>query len=341
MPSLGRSAVLLGLVLAAGCGGHGERDGAPGPGAASAALPTGVVAKVGTRLVPASNVAQIASAQRISERAALEVAVADALLALGAEAGPDAKRPAVRMGINGVLARALLHQLWGEAMAKPISAGELTAAAARHWLDVDRPDGFRAVHAVVQVDDQADQATRASARALAERIRVALGPVAEQTRGTSPPARQGVERFRFDSSDRRDPAIDAFLRAVAAIDAGGLRVHSEPLQVVAADGRVLDYDAEPGASYAPEFAAGTAALRERGELSSIVQSSFGYHVIMLLERLPGRHASESELTAELHDGILADRARRAHKQLLAEQRQRIHVEVTSNVDALLAQVKAE
>jgi hypothetical protein len=341
MPSRARSAVLLALALAAGCGGHGAGDGAPGPGAASGALPAGVVAKVGPRLVPAANVAQIASAQGISERAALEVAVTDALLALGAAAGPEANRPEVRMGVTGILVRALLHQLWGEAVAQPISADELAAAAAQHWLDVDRPDGFRTVHALVQVDEKADDATRSRAHALAERIRAALGPTAEQTRSSSPPARAEAERLRFDANDTRDPAIAAFKRAVTALDAGGLGVRVEALPAVAADGRVIDYSAERGATFVPEFSAAAAALRERGEVSAIVQTSFGYHVIMLLERLPGRHASQGELTAELHDGILADRARRAHQRLLSQQRARTHVELASNVDALLAQVKAE
>jgi hypothetical protein len=286
-------------------------------------------------------VAQIVRAQGIEPRAALEAAVSDALLALGATAGPEASRPEVRLGVASVAAHALLRKLQADTAAEPIREEELGREAESRWIDVDRPDGFRTIHAVVQVDEKADEAKRARARELVERIRAALGPVAEQAGSSAPPARQVADKFRFDPSDERDSALAAFRRAAIAVDAGGQQVRVEPLPVVARDGRVIDYGAERGTTFVAEFTEAAAALRSRGQLSPIVVSPFGYHVIMLLERLPGRHATESELRTELRDGILLGRAKRAHQQMLVELRQRIHLERVSNVDALLAQVKVE
>jgi peptidyl-prolyl cis-trans isomerase C len=299
------------------------------------------VAKVGPRLVRAETVAEIARAQGVDLRAALDVAVSDALLALGAESGPEALRPDVRLGVAGVAAHALLRQLQADTADQPITSEELGRATELRWIDVDRPEGFRTVHALVQVDKQADEATRARARDLGERIRAALGAVVEQAGSSTPPVRQGADPFRFDRSAEPDPAIAVFRRAVSAVDAGGERVRMEALPVVAGDGRIIDRASEPGSVFVREFAEAAAALQSRGQVSPVVTSPFGYHVIMLLERLPGRHATESERRAELRGDILIDRAKRAHRQLLSELRQRGHVERALNVDALLAQVKLE
>jgi len=333
--------LLVGAQLAAGCGSGEQRGGSSTGSTATGPLPSGVVARVGPKLVRVETVAQIARAQGIEPRAALEAAVSVALLAQGAAAGPEASRPDVRLGVASVAAHALLRTLQADAAALPITIEELSREAESRWIDVDRPDGFRTIHAVVQVDEKADAAKRARARELAEQIRAALEPVAEQAGSSAPLARQEADQFRFDPSDERDPALAAFRRAAIAVDARGQQVRVEPLPVVAGDGRVIDYGAERGATFVAEFAEAAAALRSRGQLSPIVASPFGYHVIMLLERLPGRHATESELRTELHDAILLGRAKRAHQQLLAQLRQRIRVEPTSNVDALLAQVKVE
>jgi hypothetical protein len=334
-------AALLTLATLFGCSSDDPGASASSAAVPGGALPSGVVAKVGPRLVRAETVAHIARAQGLEPAAALEAAVRDALLAVAAEGGPDAAQPEVRVGVVGVTAQALLRELWADAAAPEISSEELATAAARRWIDVDRPEGFRAVHAVVQLDAKADEATRTRARELAGRIRLAVAPVAEQARAAAAPERTAAERFRFDPRGVSDPAAEAFLRAAGSVDPAGLSVRSEALPVVAADGRVIDLGAEPGSSFAPEFAAAAAELSARGELSPPVSSSFGYHVILLLERLPARHASESELRAELRDGILADRGKRAHQQLLGQLRKGIRVEHATNVDALLAQVNVE
>jgi hypothetical protein len=336
-----RRALLLTALLVAGCGGGKQRDGSPTGSTSAGSLPSGVVARVGTKLVQVETVAQIARAQGIEPRAALDAAVSDALLALGAAAGPVASRPEVRLGVASVGAHALLRKLQADTAAEPITKEELRREAESRWIDVDRPDGLRTIHAVVMADDKADAAKRARARELAERIRAALEPTVDQVGSSAAPARQEADKFRFDPSDERDPALAAFRRAASAVDSGGQQVRIEPLPVVAGDGRVIDYGTEPGATFAAEFAEAAAALRSRGQLSPVVASPFGYHVIMLLERLPGRHATESELRAELHDRILLGRAKRAHQKLLAELRERGHVERASNVDASLAQVRVE
>ena len=323
---------LSALALATSCG-QGSAPSRPATGT----LPLGVVARVGSIEVTAERVARIATARGVDAASARDLAVRDALLVRAAAAqGLDATTD-VRLTVEGELARRLLREVLAEARAQPPTEAELQEAASRRWLDVDRPEGSRTVHAVVLVDPAKDnEATQARARAIAEAIRAAVLPVAE--RAATMPLMEGAPppSARLTANDDPDPLSTAFRRAAAAVPAEGLSVRIEPLGTVAADGRVL----APGDQYYhPEFARAAAALPARGALSPVVTSPAGLHVILLLERTPSLVLTGEARITRLRDDIVNERARAADRKLLAGLKAR--ASVAADAAGLLALVVVE
>ena len=94
-----------------------------------------------------------------------------------------------------------------------------------------------------------------------------------------------------------------------------MEVVVQPLQPFAADGRVVvPGDASP---YDMKFAAGAAGSTEAGATSGVVESSFGWHVIRLIERRPRRSAPFDERRRTSADEIYAMRGREALEALEA------------------------
>jgi peptidyl-prolyl cis-trans isomerase C len=329
---VGRAAAAL-LALAMGCG-QGSAPARPATGE----LPPGVVARVGAVDVTADRVGRIAAARGVDPASARDLAVRDTLLARAATAqGLDATTD-VRLSVENELARRLLRKVLAEARAQPPTEAELAEAAARRWLDVDRPEGSRTVHAIVLVDPaRDDEAKMARARALAEVVRAAVLPVSERAATLPPVEGAPPSSARLTADDDPDPLSAAFRRAAATVRAdGGLTVRIEPLATVAADGRLL---APGGEFYLPEFARAAAALPARGALSPVVTSPAGLHVILLLERTPALVLTGAARVARLRDDIVNERARAADRQLLASLRPR--ASIAPDALGLLALVPVE
>ena len=141
-----------------------------------------------------------------------------------------------------------------------------------------------------------------------------------------------------------DPLSDAFRRAVLPFtrgaDAGAVGapgasgVVVEDLPPVAADGRLL---IPTGEGLEADFVRGAVALTRRGEVSPVVLTRYGAHVMLLLERTSKSELAGEVLRTALRDDVIASRARAAEDQLLAGLRRR--VTLASDVDGLLAEVK--
>ena len=182
------AALLVGLRALPGCDGGGE------PAAFERAAPARRGRPRGRPAISAGEVARIAAAQGVDVAKARDIAVRDALLASEAAARGLTESPDARLAWDGELARRVLRRVLAEARARPPTAAELDAAAARRWLEVDRPEGFRTVHAVVRYEVKDDDAKKARARAVAEAIRAAaLSP------------RCGTAHRQSGRSDRRRP----------------------------------------------------------------------------------------------------------------------------------------
>ncbi|WP_437940834.1 peptidylprolyl isomerase [Sorangium sp. So ce341] len=297
----------------------------------AAPLPADVAARVGALDVSVESVARIAAAQHISPAQARDAAIRDALLAAAARDGGLDRDADVQRDISAVLARRLLHRLKDEAEnAGPVTDDELRAATERHWLDLDRPEGYRTVHAVVRLSADAGEATRDKARALADAIRAAVLSSREVARSSEPPPAAGPRQ------PPSDPAADAFIRAAKGVPADGLEVVAEALPPVTAAGRVLSPAPQ---HFDVEFSRAAAALNARGDLSPPVASSFGVHVIMLLERIPAQVVPVEERRGLVRDEVVTERARAAQAKLLEVLRR--EPKIVGGVDALLELVRIE
>jgi hypothetical protein len=322
------------LILMIGCGRDAPADSVSAP--ASRGLAAGEVARVGDRAIGAEFVGRIAAVQQIPLTAACDLAIRDALFAYGAEARGLDRSLDVGLSTRALLARRLLHKLRAEAEQAPISDEDFTRAGELRWLDVDRPEGFRTMHAVVRFDASAPADKRAGALALAESIRAAALALEKQAAELALPADGPPSKPKRSETDPLEAAFQRAVEPVIKGKHGGLEVTVEPLPAVTADGRVLS---PAGERFDPVFAQGAATLGRRGEVSPVVVSSFGAHVILLLERTPPHRLPLEERRALLRDDITIGRARAAEEKLLAELRGRSAR--ASDADALLALVAVE
>jgi hypothetical protein len=298
----------LGLaLLTLSCSSH-EAPSTP----VTSALPPGVVARTGDELVGAETVARVAAARRVSAYSAAQLAVTDAVLAVGARANlPDAT---VRTIERAAHARALLEELAVEASKRgPPSAAELEELRRERWVDLERPDAVRTTHALV-LNDKPERA--AEARLVAEKLGAQLSSV---TTG------------------------DELIRAARAFDAGGFEVRAESLPFVTADGRTFARTetglAPRGAGFDVAFAKAANAIGKVGTLGPLVESSFGYHVILLEERMTGISTPEVGLVTLLGPEVIARRGSKARRELLDRLRGGAAIGVERAADDLTAKIQ--
>ncbi|MFO0550814.1 MAG: hypothetical protein U0271_20640 [Polyangiaceae bacterium] len=302
------------------------------PSAVTASLSEGVVARVGSETIDASTVEQIAQAQSVDIRTALDRAIFDSLAAQEARSKALDKR--TRRDINRVLARALLDQLADEARADgPPTDEEIQAISEKKWFEVARPEAYVVVHAVVRVPKDAPPAVWDDARAIASNIQKATLAAAEKARSTSPPdfmPKRGIPL-------PLDPAADLFVHSAQAVEHGSLEVVAEQLWPLGTDGKTVRPESrEP---YDPAFVNGVMTLRQRGDLTAPFDSSFGVHIVMLLDRLPGVSLTLSERRERFTPDMVVVRTRRRLDALLDAIPEQKSVSIERSVDALLTQVQ--
>jgi hypothetical protein len=179
----------------------------------TATLPPGVIARVGPFDILAERIALIVQAQRVSSKEARDLETRDALFASGALARMLPETPDVAAAVRGRLARAVLSKIAQDTAVQDPTDDEVAAATKRHFVELDRPEAFRVIHALAHIGSDADAAKKALARNLAERIKRAVASV-------------------------KNPA--EFRSRADAVDRVGLDVIIEELKPVAADGRVVD-----------------------------------------------------------------------------------------------------
>ncbi|MEZ4225857.1 MAG: hypothetical protein R3B13_33225 [Polyangiaceae bacterium] len=255
----------------------------------SSALPPGIVARVGAEEVSADAVARVAKERGLAPRAALALLVRDALFAQAVREDPSA-RALVSVGERGALARVVLEDLAARAaMEGPPTEAEIQTVRERRWYDIDRPEATRTIHVVALAKDAA---LRQKARALAERLRSAVAGVT---------------------------TADDFEAKAKAVPAGDIEVRVERLDPVAKDGRVVParppIPGEPVARLDLPFAEAASALPAPEAQSEVVETSHGFHVIMMLERVPAHRVPAEVAEPLLRKEALTDRARAAELAL--------------------------
>lgn len=296
--------LLLAFALFVGCA-DGTKDAMVAP-VQTGELESGVVARVGTERIFGDEVARIAAARGVSVADARDLAIRDALYATQAkEAGMDIERDTQLM-IHAVLARRMLRKMLDDAdRAGPVTDQELETVMKRRWLELDRPEGFRVVHAVVRTKQDADETTKKRAEVVAQAIRDVVMSVASAAKTSTP------------VHDRADPISDAFRRAVEGVSKDGFEVKVEDLPPVAADARLLSPD---GGGLEKAFAEGASKLGARGDVSELVSTTYGVHVLLLLERIPEMRVPVEEQRKLVREEILWMRSSMARSKLLDQLR---------------------
>ncbi len=297
------------LVLAAACSAGVDRHPVP----RHAQLPAGIAARVGSDDVALETVQRIAAAQAVSADAARDRAVTDALFAAGARSAYEG-RGVVPVLERAAWARALLEGLKSDALARgPATDAEVAELTAVRWRELDRPESVRTTHAVALVEKAADEA---EARAVAEHIREAVSGVA-------------------------DP--EEFMRLAKAVPHDRVQVRAERLPAVTADGRVYDPDrpaADSSESFDPDFAKAAYALKA-GQISELVRSRFGYHVVLCEARVPEQRVPLEQRRELLHDDVMKGRAERAKQDLLKRLSLLQPIQVERAADDLTSRAQVE
>ncbi len=282
------------------------------PQATPGSLPPGVAALVGSEAVGIGTVQRIARAQGVSLAEARERAVSDALFAASVRADPPSA-PRVALAERAALARALLERLRDDMRASgPPRDDETQAVLAQRWPELARPVSVRAAHAVVLVKSPADDAP---ARALATELAAAL---------------KGAKN------------ADELIQRANAFPKQGRELQAERLPPVTADGRIWDPAEHPpkpiAGSLDLDFTRAAHTLTERGAQTGVVKTAFGYHVIMLEERIPALEFSADELAERVADDVFARRAKRELDVLSSRLHESTPVDTERAADALTALV---
>lgn len=261
-----------------------ERGATPGAPPSAGTLPS-------TVQIHASIIREIAAQQGVSLQRARELAEEDALLA----AALRQQDPGQSLSLERlVLARELSQSLLGAVASNgPPTDEEVETITRERWWELDRPRMVQVVHALVMADTE-----NAEAAALAQRIAEAVAKATSEAE---------------------------FKEAAQAVPAGELKVRVESLPPVTADGRALDPARPPPQGpqqqFALEFASAAQKLERVGQISPVVRSPFGYHVLFVQRILEPRQPSLSERRGLLAPEVMQRRALAEQQRLLEEQRQ--------------------
>lgn len=252
-------------------------------------LPAGPsVATVGSVRITEDMVAELAKAEALSRHEALERLVMDVLAAQ--EFGRS--HPSEAAGLQRLgSAKALLAELRSAGVQQgPPTEAEVNEVTESKFWEASRPRMVQVVHAVVLSKEESP-----GALALAETIAGAVGTDSEPT---------------------------VFRQTVKSLPVGDWEVKVEALPPVSADGRTFDPDRPPPVGPAVgqlvrEFAEGACRLQRIGEVSPVVRSSFGYHVMVLVEQWAPQILDLEARSRLYADEIYENRAKRLREQLLA------------------------
>jgi len=273
-----------------------------------AALGGEIAARVGTETVPVALVAKVAGAQKVTPDEALHRILDDAIAAESAKAhGLDKTVPASWL-LVAARARFTADRLTADARAKgPPTDDEVKQLSQRHWREVDRPPSVRVQHALVMKPTK--DAEIPAAKALAAAIHDAVVAA---------------------------PSGDPFRTAALAVPHDkDLEVRVEDLPPFIDDGQIVD---QPGAMV-ESFAKAAFAIAKPGETSGIVETSFGWHVIRLVERLPEQRMPFEQRRAAFQDEVIATRAFESLEQRLEALRGTAPISVASNAEQLMRGVR--
>ena len=275
---------------------------------AQKALGGGVVARAGAVELPATLVADVATARRVSPREATMLLVDDALLAQAARAAKlDADLHNVAK-VRAAQARLALDHLLAVQDRTPATDQQVGDLTKELWAQVDRGEARRVTHAIVMA-------------AKVEKNRT----VPDSPEGN---ARRQALAERIHAAVRDAKTVTEFGSLASAIPTDGLEVKVEGLPAIVEDGRALD-----DTPFDPAFTAGVFAVPEGQQVSPVVKSDFGWHIVYVTERMPAVHVPFEERRARATKVLVEKRFKASYDAHLLELKKQFPVEISSAAEA--------
>lgn len=285
----------------------GRASSAPAVGALGAAM----AATVDGVPIPIELVQRVADAQRVELRTARERLIQDLVAARAAERRLLDESPAVRWRLRTLLGRATLDTLAAAARAQgPPTDSEVAELTERYWRQFDRPEAVRVIHAVVRPPKKNNAANGS------DRAKLVAKAVHDAVRSAK--------------------NADDFEACVRSVPNDGLEVVVERLPLFARDGRMI----EGQGGMNQTFAVAAHDLVVEGDLSGIVETPFGWHVIRLLERVAASRVPLEERRAAFSEETVAKRIRTAVDARMAVRQPGSSVQIAPAAESILRQFHA-
>jgi hypothetical protein len=137
------------------------------------------------------------------------------------------------------------------------------------------------------------------------------------------------------SAVREAHDADDFIARANAVPHPHVNLVAETVGPFDADG-----ETPTGGALDSTFVAAAFALHAPHELSPVVETPFGWHVLQLLERAAPSPAEVASLRQELTGGVVNLRARQSLDALLRSLRAGTRIEATASADELMARVSS-
>ena len=259
-----------------------------------------VVAHLDDEPITADEVAAVAQSEALADpHRALARTIELKLLAREATRRGIDRDPLTQESARRALIQALLARTVEQTAVPSQPPPELSSAIAARSFDLAHGELWQTKHALVQWAGDAGTGSvnaHAAARALAEQIRARVLQV---------------------PSGRAD-RLDAIANEVCGT--APHRVESLP-----------PFDREghsAHAAFVAPYVQAATQLEQVGNVSPVVETEFGYHVIVLVARVPALERPAAEVNAEVRDELTAWLRHRELEHLLGDLRSRYHVAIS-------------
>jgi PPIC-type PPIASE domain len=261
-------------------------------------------ARVGPRSIAC---AQVVVRTNESARAAVNAVVEEELFAMAAEKSGDKamSEVVVRSAKARWLTRVFLEEAERRGALTEVEASQIRKD---RWREFDRPPGMRVVHALV---------------------RRPSGKSAEIVAAFAKDGKRQAMSLRERLLDTN--AESDFVNAAKASLSEPYPIVAEDIPLFAANGELIEVQG----TLDKAFASAAFLLAKDGEVSPIVETPFGFHIIRRAEVKASQTIPLDEMADRVHSDLLRVRSRRTLEEALAKSKEANPVKVNSAFQQLL------